>query len=89
MFMKVIVLHKTNSEVDTRVQGYLKEFQNRTGKTLEVVDPDSRAGVEIARLHDILQFPAILVTEEGGEFVQAWTEFEKWPTISELSYYAK
>ena len=87
--MKVTILHKRNSETDTRVESYMREFQNRTGKKLEMLDAETPRGVDVARLHDILQFPAILVTQDDGGYMQSWTELEKWPTISELSFYAQ
>jgi hypothetical protein len=85
--MKTVILKRSGTETDTPVEEYVHEFQNRTGKTIEVVEADSPGGVELAELHDIVQFPAILVTEQDGQFVQSWTEFDKWPTVSELSFY--
>lgn len=86
--MKTVILYKPNSEHDTEVQGYAREFEVRTGKKIPLLDSESIEGIDLAKLHDILASPAILVTEEDGAFVQSWTELEKWPTISELSYYS-
>lgn len=85
--MKVTILYKPNSETETRVEEYVRDFQRRTGHNLNLLDAESREGIELAKIHDILAFPAILVTEEDSAFVQAWTEIDKWPTISELSLY--
>lgn len=87
--MKVIILRKLNAETDTQLQGYLRDFEQRTGKQIELMDADSKEGVELAQVYDILQFPAILVREDTGELVQAWSEIDKWPTISELGYYTQ
>ena len=87
--MKVIILHKLNAETDTQLQGYLRDFEQRTGKQIELMDVEGKEGVELAQIYDILQFPAILVREDMGELVQAWSEIDKWPTISELSYYTQ
>ena len=87
--MKVIILRKLNAETDTQLQGYLRDFEQRTGKQIELMDADSKEGVELAQVYDILQFPAILVPEDTGELVQAWSEIDKWPTISELGYYTQ
>lgn len=87
--MKVTILNKPSGEMDTRVQEYATEFRRRTGKELELVDAESPGGVDLARLHDILNIPAILVREDDGRIIQSWTELSKWPTISELSFYAQ
>lgn len=87
--MKVIILHKPNSETDTQLQGYLRDFEQRTGKQIELVDAETKEGIDLAQIYDILQFPAILAREYTGEFVQSWSEIDKWPTISELSYYTQ
>lgn len=86
--MKTIVLYRPNSEHDTRVQNYARDFERQVGKKLELTDVDTPAAVEVAKIHDIMQFPAILVTEDNGSFVQMWTDLDSWPTFSELSYYA-
>lgn len=85
--MKAVILYKPNSELETSVNEYTREFGRETGKAIALVDSDSAQGVEIAKLYDILQFPAIVVFRDDGSFIQAWTERDKWPTISELSFY--
>lgn len=85
--MKVLILYKPNSEHDTPVQAYAREFEHRSGKTLELVDAESVQGVELAKLYDVLQFPTMVATEEDGQFIQAWPELDKWPTMSELTFY--
>lgn len=85
--MKVSVLYRPNSEHDTRVQNYARDFERQVGKKLELVDADTAEAVEVAKIHDIVQYPAILVTEEDGSFVQLWTDIDAFPTFSELSYY--
>lgn len=87
MLMKAVILYRAKSEFASSVDEYVREFGRETGKGIALVDQDSRQGIEIARLFDIMQFPAIVVFRDDGSFIQAWTEREKWPTISELSYY--
>lgn len=87
--MKAIILYKPNSEHDTPVQGYVREFLQRTGKSLDLIDAESREGISKASLYDILQFPALVAVRDNGELLQSWTEFEKWPTMNELTYYTR
>lgn len=86
--MKAVILYKPNTEKDTQVQGYVREFAHRTGKTLELIDVETPAGIKLAELYDVLQFPALIAVRSDGQLLQVWPELEKWPTMNELTYYA-
>lgn len=85
--MKTVILYRPGAETESRVQQYIRDFEHQTSFKLPLVDVNTVDGVELAKLHDILQFPTILVTEDDGTYVQSYTELEKWPTVSELSFY--
>jgi len=85
----VVILNKSNTEHDTAAHNYARDFERQTGKTIEFIDADSAEAIEIAKIHDIMQFPAILVTDEDGGFIQVWPDMQSWPTFSELSYYTR
>lgn len=85
--MKVTILYKPNTETESRVQEYVREFEHQTNKKLKLLDADSKEGIAFAGLYDILQTPAIIAQEEDGHLMNTWTELDKWPTISELSFY--
>ena len=74
--MKAVILYKPNTERETSVLEYVREFAHVTGH-----------GIEIAKLYDIMQFPAIVVFKDDGEYIRSWLERDSWPTISELSFY--
>lgn len=85
--MKAVILYQPNSELESSVNEYVREFGRETGKTIALTDSNSIQGVEIAKLYDIMQFPAIIVFKDDGSFIESWVERDKWPTASELSYY--
>jgi hypothetical protein len=85
--MKVVILYRPNSEQSSSVEAYVREFTRQTGRSIEMVNVDSVQGLEMAKLHDIMMFPAIIVLRDNGSFVQSWLERDKWPTVSELSFY--
>jgi len=85
--MKAIILFKPNTETERSVSEYVREFARETGKEINLIDVESVEGVEMAKLYDILQTPAIVTFRDDGTIVEAWTEQEKWPTIAELSFY--
>ena len=85
--MKLLMLYRPNSEHDTKVQEYKREFSRRTGGDLELVDLNSRDGAATASLYDVMRYPAIVATEDNGAYIQSWQE-EMLPLIDEVSYYA-
>lgn len=85
--MKAVILYKPNGEAETSVREYVREFGRETGRSIALIDSDSIQGIEIAKLYDIMQFPSIVVFRDDGSFVESWLDREKWPTISELSFY--
>lgn len=85
--MKAVILYKPNTELETSVNEYVREFARETGRSIALVDNDSIQGIEIAGLYDIMRTPAILVFRDDGSLIESWIERDKWPTISELSYY--
>ncbi len=87
--MKAIILYKPNTEHDSPVRAYVKEFVHRTGKTIELIDVESREGIALSKLHDVMQLPAIVAMRDDGQLLQIWTELDKWPTMNELTYYTK
>lgn len=84
--MKTLLLYRPNSEHERQALNYLRDFAAQTGKTLPTLDPDTPEGADICQLYDILQFPAILATDNEGHVQNMWYS-EHLPTFSELSYF--
>lgn len=80
-------MYRTNSEAESLARNFAGDFERQTGKKLEIMDADSREGVELARLYDIVSYPAILARTGDGVLLQLW-QGEPLPRISEVSYYA-
>lgn len=85
--MKVTILYRPNTETESQVQAYARDFEHQTNKKLTLLDAESKEGIAFAGLYDVLQTPAIIAQEDDGHFLNSWTELDKWPTISELSFY--
>lgn len=84
--MKVTVLYKPHSDHARAVEDYTRDFTSQTGKTLPVLDAESREGSDMAQLYDIMQFPAIVVSGDDGSVQQLW-QGQALPRIGELSYF--
>ena len=84
--MKVLILYRPNSEHDTLVQRFVRDFMHRTSREVELVSLDTRDGAATASLYDVLQYPAVLVVENHGSVQQLW-QGEQLPLIDEVSYF--
>ncbi len=84
--MKTLLFYRPNSEHETQVLSYLRDFQQRTGKELPTVDVDSREGIDLCRLYDVIKYPTIVAVDNDGRELQRW-DGDMLPQISEVSYY--
>lgn len=74
--MKVLVLYRPNSEYARDVETFIRDFQfqhETDADKFEVVDVDTRDGVAMASLYDVMEYPAILVVSDDGQLTKSWT----------------
>lgn len=85
--MKVYMVYKDESDHARAVTDFLRDFERQTGKQLEIVDPETRAGAGFCETYDVVEYPTIVAVDDNGVLQNMWrgTTF---PTISELTYYA-
>lgn len=86
--MKVVVVYKQDSEHARAVIDWLRDFERQTGKQLEEVDPDSRAGASLCRVYDVVEYPTLLAIDDNSQLQNMWRG-TMLPTISEVSYYVQ
>lgn len=86
--MKTLIFYRPNSDHERRVLDYLRDFKMQTGKDLPTVDVDSREGIRLCELYDIMQYPAIIVTDDDGHLQNIWAG-DVLPRINEISYYVR
>lgn len=51
--MRVVIVYKDNSEYTRSVYDFLRDYEARTGKQLETINPDTREGSDFCRLYDL------------------------------------
>jgi hypothetical protein len=85
--MRLVVVYRSVGEHRRPVEDFLHEFERRTGKTIETLDPDSREGISFTRTYDIVEYPTVIALSEDGQQQSMWRGIPL-PTISEVSYYA-
>ncbi len=83
MIVTIFFRENSSSELDAKKLGErLEEYQ----VTADSIDADGVRGQQLSELYDIVDFPAVLVTDETG------TEITKWqgqlPEPGQVSYFA-
>jgi hypothetical protein len=87
--MKLVIMYRARSEHGRKVEAFIREFKDRyEGPRVEVLDIDSREGVAMASLYDIVQYPAILATRNDGAILKVW-EGTNLPLMDEVAYYSQ
>jgi hypothetical protein len=84
---KVIVMYKPQSEHARILEDYMRDFYRQTGRELETLDPDTREGVALSEIYDIVEYPTIIAVSDDGQILNSWRGLPPLPTISDLSYY--
>jgi hypothetical protein len=86
--MKVAVIYRSASEHGRPVTEFLRDFERRTGKKLEEIDPDSIRGANFCAVYDVVEYPTVIVTTDDGQLVNMWRGVPL-PLIDEVSYYVQ
>ena len=84
--MKVAVVYKDESDHARTVIDFIRDYRRQTGRDLEIIDPDSADGAQFCRTYDIVEYPSIVATSDGGVLQNLWRGLPL-PLINELSYY--
>lgn len=84
--MRVVVVTKEAADYSRSVDTFVTDFTRQTGRTLEILDPDSPEGDSFCRTYDIVEYPSIIALGNDGQLQNLWAG-TMLPTISEVSYY--
>lgn len=84
--MRVVVIARDNTDYARSVQIFLDDFARQTGRSLEVLDPDTGEGESFCRAYDIVQYPTLVALSDSGQMQNIWPG-PALPTINEVSYY--
>ncbi len=86
--MRIAVLYRTNSEHERQVTDFERDFQSRTGRSVELLDVNTVEGDAMAKTYDILRYPTVLAIANDGNLLQMW-QGDYMPLINEVSYYTQ
>ena len=85
--MRAVVVWKEKSDYAREVGDWIRDFQKRTGKEVESIDPETLSGESFSRAYDIVEYPTILGLDDSGKVLEMWRG-KPLPRIDEVSYYA-
>lgn len=87
--MKVAILYRPNSEHETRVNNFVRDYRMMKGYEgkFDLVDLNTREGMATASLYDITAYPAFLALSDDGQLQQVW-QGENVPMLNEIDAYA-
>lgn len=84
--MRVVCVWRENEDYSRTVEEWLVEFERRTGREIENVDPDSRDGEGLCRAYDVVEYPTIMALGENGEVLAMWRG-KQMPMFDEVAYW--
>jgi hypothetical protein len=84
--MKVVVLYRPKSEQEGKVQDFARDYKQLKNRELKLISLDSVEGDNLAKLYDIVRYPAFLAIKDDGQLEQLW-QGDSMPLMNELDYY--
>lgn len=86
--MRIVILYHPNQEFAGLAEDFKRDFEARhQDRKAELVSLETVEGAELAKLYDVVRYPAILVIAEGGGLQKMWQD-RPWPLMDEVSAYA-
>ncbi len=85
--MRVVCVWRRESEYGRALEEWIMEFERRTGREVESLEPDEAEGEQFCRTYDVVEYPTIMVLSNGGEVLANWRG-QQLPLFDEVSYWA-
>ena len=86
--MKITSVYREESDHAREVFDFLRDFEKRTGQTIEEINTDSPRNEFFIRAYDIVEYPTILALTDEGKVLNQWRG-RPLPMIDEVSYYLR
>lgn len=86
--MRLCFLYHPASDHRRIVEEYAHEFGRNHSTGIELVSLETKEGAEMARVYDVVQYPALLAIEDTGSLAQYW-QGDTLPLMDEVAGYAR
>ena len=70
--MRVIIVFTEFSDHAREVFEWQEEFERRTGREAETLNPETKEGEGFCMAHGVMEYPTILVMAEDGKVLEEW-----------------
>ncbi len=84
--MRIVAIYHEYSDHAREVVEWIDQFERRSGRTVEQIDPDTPDGETFCAAREILQYPTITVTDDDGKPYEIWSG-SPLPVIDEVMGY--
>ena len=81
---RVVCVFRDNQDYSRTVFEWLENFRRRTGKEIEVMDPDKNQG--FCEAYDIVEYPTIIAINNDSSVMATWRG-TMLPLFDEVAYY--
>lgn len=86
--MRTVILYHPNAEFAGLAQDFKKDYERRHhAQTIELVSLEAVDGAEMAKIYDVVRYPAILAIKDDGSLMKLWQD-QPWPPLDEVAAYA-
>lgn len=86
--MRTVILYHPDSEFAGMVEDYKRDFEERYHrKKIELLSLETAGGADMAKLYDVVRYPAILAIADDGSLLKLWQD-HPWPLQQEIAAYA-
>ena len=86
--MKIAILYHPNSDHARTVEEYARDFERSRGKSIALESLETRTGADMARLYDVVQYPAVLAISDDGQLLKDW-QGDLLPLMDEVASYLR
>lgn len=86
--MRLVAIWREDEDYSRMMSDWINEFEKRTGKEVENLDPDSSEGESICRAYDVVEYPTIMALGDDGAVLGVWRG-KILPTFDEVAYWVK
>ncbi|HUD06981.1 MAG TPA: hypothetical protein VMR34_03780 [Candidatus Saccharimonadales bacterium] len=70
--MKAVILYHKTGENFRAIEEFANDLKRDTSKEVVLVDLESPEGDQMAKVYDILNYPAVLILREDGQLSKGW-----------------
>lgn len=85
--MRVVCVWREGEDYSRIVREWMREFEWRTGREIESLDPQTHEGEGFCQAYDVVEYPTMMALDNKGGVLEMWRG-KMLPTFDEVNYWA-